>query len=107
MADRARAYLAGNCAHCHQPGGPPQTLIDLRYETPFAEQKLCDEVPLYGDFGTPGARVVKPGDRSLSELFFRITRRGAGQMPPLATSLVDEESTAVVGQWIDGLDSCP
>ncbi len=107
VSERARAYLAGNCAHCHLPGGPPQTFIDLRFETPFAQQRLCDEVPLYGDFGIPDARIIKPGERAGSELFFRVTQRGPGQMPPLATLLVDDEATAVIGQWIDGLASCP
>lgn len=107
LADRARAHLAGNCAHCHQPGGPPQTFIDLSYETPWEEQRLCGETPIYGDLGVPGAQVIKPGSKGESELFLRVTRRGAAQMPPLGTLVRDFEAEALIGTWIDGLDGCP
>ena len=29
---RARAYLAVNCAQCHQPGGPAPTALDFRFD---------------------------------------------------------------------------
>jgi hypothetical protein len=30
----------------------------------------------------------------------RVARRGAGQMPPLATSEVDAEAVRLLGEWI-------
>ncbi|MFM8890986.1 MAG: hypothetical protein ACKOTB_05040 [Planctomycetia bacterium] len=32
-----------------------------------------------------------------------MSRRGPGQMPQLATSLVDEPAVRVVGEWIESL----
>jgi hypothetical protein len=36
-----------------------------------------------------------------------MTRRGPGQMPQLATSIVDEKAVAVVREWIESLAPKP
>jgi|GEM_PF-331209 len=106
LADRARAYLDSNCAHCHQPGGPGRGDIDLRFSTPFSRQGLCDARPATGDLGIPGARILAPGDPGRSVLLRRVDRRGVAQMPPLATEVVDGDATDVIGDWIRSLDGC-
>lgn len=88
---RTRAYLHGNCAQCHRPGGEREEL-DLRWEAPLADN-LCD--------------AVVPGDSAASPLYARDATRGAGQMPPLATDLPDAAQLAVTAAWIDGMVSCP
>lgn len=93
IEDRARGYLAGNCAHCHQPSGPAP-FFDARYETPFSSTNTCN-------------RLVIPGDPAASPIFARMSTRGAGQMPPIATRYVDDAGQAVVEEWIDGLAACP
>jgi len=35
-----------------------------------------------------------------SEIYARLSRRGARQMPPLATSVTDDEALAVLRRWI-------
>ena len=50
-----------------------------------------------------GGAIVAPGDPSRSILLQRITRRGPGQMPPLASAVVDERSAELLRAWIAGL----
>jgi mono/diheme cytochrome c family protein len=104
---RARAYLQGNCAHCHHPGGPTSMTMDLRFETSFTATNTCNATPRGGDLGVPGASIIYPGEPSLSVLYLRMTRRDANQMPPLATYLVDTDAANVVASWIQSLAGCP
>jgi uncharacterized repeat protein (TIGR03806 family) len=104
---RARSYLHGNCSHCHLPGGTAPTTIDFRFFTPFRETNTCNAIPTQGDLDIDGARIVKPGSPDESVLWLRMSRRGANQMPPLATSIVDSAASAVLRSWIQSLDGCP
>jgi uncharacterized repeat protein (TIGR03806 family) len=106
VAARARAYVQGNCAHCHQPGGRCD-VMDLRFETPFRATDLCNEPPWYGYLEDPDDRRLVPGDPQHSILWQRVSRRGPDQMPPLATHLVDEEAVDLLSEWITGLAGCP
>jgi uncharacterized repeat protein (TIGR03806 family) len=107
LEGRARSYLQGNCAQCHQPGGPTAASIDLRYETPLALTNTCDAVPVSGDLGVAGSRILVPGAPDQSVLWLRDSRRGTGQMPPLATNAVDPLGSELVRDWILSLSSCP
>ena len=59
-ADGARAYLHGNCGHCHRPGGwtPPDLDMDLLFTTepelkwPLAMAKLGVDISMLS--GTAG-----------------------------------------------------
>lgn len=104
---RARAYLATNCAMCHQPGGPGNASIDLRFGTAFGGTATCDEVPTQGDLGLTDARIIAPGAPERSVLLERMSRRGVDQMPPLATERTDDAAIAVISDWIESLSSCP
>jgi uncharacterized repeat protein (TIGR03806 family) len=106
VADRARALLDANCAMCHRPGGPADAQIDLRAETPLAAMGVCDVPPAQGDLNIAGARLVAPGAPDRSVLLQRMLRRGTGQMPPLATHVVDERGAALVKAWIQELNAC-
>lgn len=101
---RARSYLAANCAHCHQPGGPSPVGIDLRATTPLASTGLVGVAPTQGDLGLPNAQRVRAGRKEESVLWERLRRRdGATQMPPLATLSADPAAVDLIGQWIDGM----
>ncbi|MDB6029687.1 MAG: glucose sorbosone dehydrogenase [Verrucomicrobiales bacterium] len=50
--------------------------------------------------GDPQNRVVVPGDLVHSMMLTRISTRGAGQMPPLATSVLDTNAIALLRAWI-------
>ncbi len=99
-AERVNSYLAANCAHCHRPGA-----IESGFDARF-------EVPLDSLIGAPTSAhsssanvIVAGGDRWSSELYLRDASLGAGAMPPLAKSMVDEAYVAVLESWIDG--TCP
>ena len=96
---RARSYLHANCADCHR-----DAKLDLRITTPLASTNACG----------PG-RPIAPGDPGASRLLqsMRILEAGtpdagigAGPMPPLGRTTVDEPAARVVEDWIRSL-TCP
>lgn len=99
VAWRARSWLSVNCSPCHQPGGLGSGQFDTRLSTPTSSAGLILG-PLQSPSGDIADRVVVPGDLVHSKLFTRINTRGLQQMPPLATSIVDEEGVEVIRQWI-------
>ncbi len=107
LADRARAYLHTNCAHCHRPGGPTSVNLDLRYTTAFASTNTCDVSPQAGDLGLgAGARLIAPGNVANSILINRVNRRDANGMPPLGSNQVDAAGVALLTQWVNSMPGC-
>ena len=112
LANRARSYLHSNCSSCHQPAGGGNAMFSLLYLSAFGErdlskQRIVDERPMHHTFGLPEPRIIAPGDPDRSVLFSRISRRGPGQMPQLATTVIDEAGLSVVRAWIESLDPQP
>jgi uncharacterized repeat protein (TIGR03806 family) len=102
----ARGYLHSNCSGCHRFYGSVWT-PRLTATSTLAEMRLCNVFPSFGTFGLAGARVLLPGDPSRSLLSVRPHRVGAGQMPPLARSIVDPYGTQLIDAWVDSwLASC-
>ena len=107
VADRARAYLQANCAHCHQPGGLGNATIDLRWTATLEATGACAAAPQQGDMGVAGAQIVAPGDADTSVLWLRmVTLDPEVRMPNLASTVVDDAGAAVIEAWIDGLAGC-
>jgi hypothetical protein len=109
LEQRARSYLASNCAHCHQPGGwqPPPMTLDLRFDRTLAETAMCG-VELQFASPVSGAELrIAPGSHRDSNLWLRLVHEGPGRMPPLAVGIVDDEAVDVIGRWIDELGDCP
>ncbi|MCP4522455.1 MAG: hypothetical protein GY827_12310 [Cytophagales bacterium] len=82
LAERGRAYLAMNCAHCHNPKGwdtPAQEGFDFRYDTPF------DQTGIQDDQNEIRNNVVN------------------GQMPFIGTTMLDEEGVALLVEYLDGI----
>ncbi|MBA3395282.1 MAG: hypothetical protein H0T89_21720 [Deltaproteobacteria bacterium] len=86
---RARSYMAANCAHCHNPNNI--AVKDLRYTTPLGQTKLCTS--------------ITPGSPSSSDLYVRVTSRPG--MPALGTLIVDPHADEILARWISGMTSCP
>jgi mono/diheme cytochrome c family protein len=103
LAARVRSYLHANCSQCHVVAGGGNSQINLDFATDLAGTKLIDVLPQHKNFAPPGTPLIKPGDPDHSILYQRATRRGTGQMPPLATSLVDRRAAKLLRQWISGL----
>ncbi len=105
-------YLHTNCGGCHNaflnvtPDPSPSPRMRLLVEqttvqTTDTYTTLCN-VPTYNpDF--QGISRVVPGDAAHSEIMTRMAQRGASQMPPLATELVDDDGIAKVAAFIDSL----
>jgi hypothetical protein len=102
---RARSYLHANCAICHVEMGGGNALIDLEYTTPAARTQLFNTEPQHERFGIDAAKLIAPGNPRASILLYRVSTRGTGQMPPLATSRVDEAAVSLLRAWIAGLST--
>lgn len=97
---RARSYLHVNCASCHTNAGGGNAQFELSFTTKLANTKLVDVKPLHNTFKIPDAQLVAPGEPDRSLLLYRTALRGQGQMPPLATSRVDDAAVEMLRQWI-------
>jgi uncharacterized repeat protein (TIGR03806 family) len=107
LGQRARAYLHTNCAGCHRPNGPTPSSMDLRYATLLSATNACDALPQSGDLGLgAGARIIAPGSAANSVAVARMNLRGANQMPPLASAIVDAAGVTLVQSWIASLTNC-
>jgi uncharacterized repeat protein (TIGR03806 family) len=99
LEHRVRSYLQANCVQCHQPGGPSQGGWDARITTATASAGLING-PLVNDLGDPANRVLVPSDTVHSVLLQKLSTRGPGQMPPIASSIADPAGTALLTEWI-------
>lgn len=97
---RARSYLKANCSFCHQPGAVVASW-DGRVSTPTRFANLINGTP-FNDLGDPGNRIITPGATNLSLVHTRMSTRGPGAMPPLASSLVDTNGAGLLARWIMG-----
>lgn len=107
VGQRARAYLAVNCAMCHRPGGVDGGVPDLRFGTPAAATGLCRASPKNGVLGLAGALLVAPGLPDRSVLSLRMHADDWSRMPPLESALVDPSGAALVDAWIASGADCP
>ena len=105
LDQRARSYLAVNCASCHRPESVSRTIIDLRYDTPLAATNTVDAFPTLGDLGEPEARILAPGAPQLSTLHLRMRTLGTFRMPPLASSRIDERGADLIAEWIASMSA--
>jgi len=99
---RVRSYLAANCVQCHQPDGAALGAWDARIATPTASAGLVGGL-LINPAGDSANRVIAPADPAHSMLLTRISTRGANQMPPIASSELDNADIALVTAWINSL----
>jgi uncharacterized repeat protein (TIGR03806 family) len=100
---RARAYLHSNCSHCHRKWGGGNAEFQLLATLPLEELGIVNTPAGQGTFEIPGAKILTPGHPETSLLYTRMKRRGLGQMPHVATNLVDEEGVKLIEEWIKSL----
>jgi len=89
LEHRMRAYIATNCAHCHNPAGE-RNQQDFRFATLLGNTGLC--------------ALIAPGDPAGSRLYQKDASRPG--MPPIATDLVDPFVADVEAQWIRSMMTC-
>jgi hypothetical protein len=81
--------------------------MDLRFGTPLKDAALCNADPEAGNLGIADAKLLLPGKPASSLVHVRPSALGANRMPPLASSVVDTQGTALLGSWITSLTACP
>jgi uncharacterized repeat protein (TIGR03806 family) len=111
IADRGRAYLEANCAHCHGVVGLAKGTafwLDWDHTDPVkgnpTDWGVC-KVPASAGGGTCGLGFdVVPGHAELSIVPCRVgTLESKVAMPPVGHALVHEEGVALLKAWIDAL----
>jgi uncharacterized repeat protein (TIGR03806 family) len=100
---RVKVWLDVNCAMCHQPNGPGNANIDLRYVTALEDAGIIGVNPAQGDLNEENAKLVAPGQPENSVLLKRIETLGPGRMPNVASNQVDKAAVKLVREWIAGL----
>lgn len=110
LETRARSYLHANCGNCHRPGGvrEPNVMMELRFSAAASDLGICGLRPNRTDLGMADAMLLLPGDPARSILSLRMhSLIPSLRMPPLASSVIDPDGTALVDAWIRGKESCP
>ena len=100
---RARSYLHANCSFCHVDAGGGNSAVNFEIVAKPAEARLVDGRPVHTTFEIADARIVASGAPERSLVLYRMDRRGRGQMPPLASTIVDERAVALLREWIASL----
>jgi mono/diheme cytochrome c family protein len=103
LTNRVRAYLHANCSHCHTEAGGGNSAMELTAKMKLGDMRLIDAPPQHDTFELPDARLISPGHPDRSVMFWRLTHRGFGQMPPLAVTTVDDEAVRLFEAWIRAL----
>ena len=105
LENRARSFLAANCAHCHRRGGGGTVPTDLAYLSSADEMNAINVRPSQGDFGIKHARVVSPGQPERSVLFYRMMTGGSGHMPKLGSRDNAVEGLKLIHDWIEAMNT--
>jgi len=103
LEERARVYLDVNCAMCHQPNGPGNANIDLRYTTDLESTNTINVKPAQDDLGIAGARLISPGHPERSLMWHRMNTKTVGRMPSIGSNRVDPAGTELLRAWIESL----
>ncbi|HVE42503.1 MAG TPA: PQQ-dependent sugar dehydrogenase [Planctomycetota bacterium] len=106
LNERARSYLAVNCACCHRFGGGGAAKIILLHDVPLTETRL-DVRPSLGMFDLTDPYLIAGGDPSRSALLFRVSKLGQGRMPHVGSEAVDEAGVRLLRRWIASLQEAP
>jgi len=101
LEERARSYIAVNCAYCHRADGTVSGANwDGRPELTLAQTGLIDGEAV-NDLGNPSNRYVVAGDTFHSIVYNRVAAtNGFTRMPPLATSELDHDGIDLLNDWI-------
>jgi mono/diheme cytochrome c family protein len=103
LNQRARSWLHVNCSSCHIEAGGGNAQMELEFVTALDKMRILEVKPQHHTFDLMDARLVSPGHPDRSVLLKRVGMRGAGQMPPLASSRIDTEGQLLLREWIRSL----
>jgi len=111
LEERAKAYLDGNCAHCHSSRGAAfQSGLMLDVGTigttsPSTSMWGVCKKPLAYSSQEPSRRYdIEPGQAIASILLYRLSHTETSEiMPTIGRKVNHTEGIAVVRDWINGL----
>jgi uncharacterized repeat protein (TIGR03806 family) len=101
LGERARSYLASNCAHCHRPAGPAPGGLDLRRAPLLGGMNLIGVLPTEGDLGLVGAQRIRVGSKGQSVLWERVQTTDLAVRMPAGSRVPDPLAVSLLGSWID------
>lgn len=109
-AERARAYLDINCAHCHNPEGPGSTsalFLNFELANPI-QYGVCKSPVAPGNGGSDMRFDIMPGQAERSILYHRLKSVDpAVMMPEIGRSLAHRKGLKLIYQWISEMEgSC-
>jgi len=107
VAERARAYLDINCAHCHNPAGSARNSgFYLHLEESDAYALGFCKLPVSAGPGTGGHKyVIQPGSAETSILWYRMnSTEGDIRMPESSRTLIHQEGVELIREWINTLE---
>jgi mono/diheme cytochrome c family protein len=108
-ARAAQGYLLGNCSGCHNRTGPLASL-GLDFDQSLTAPSTPSSLGQRSHFQLPGATSslrMAPGHPRQSVVWFRMSVRGAAQMPPLGSKLVDRAGLDLVARYIASSSASP
>jgi len=103
VEERARAWLAVNCAHCHNPHGPGAVSgLDLSADQDSPVRLGIFKPPVAAGRGSEGHRFsIDPGSPETSFLINRLRSTDpAVMMPPTGRRLAADDGLKLVSEWI-------
>jgi uncharacterized repeat protein (TIGR03806 family) len=103
VEQRARAWLAVNCAHCHNPGGAGGVSgLDLRLSQSDPVRIGIFKPPVAAGRGSEGLRYsIEPGRPEASFLINRLRSVDPSvMMPPIGRRTSSAEAAALISEWI-------
>ncbi len=107
LDQRARSYLAGNCAHCHRAGGHggPSGLVLEATETRPAHFGICKS-PVAAGPGSGGRLYdITPGRPDESIMVYRMESTDLEvKMPELPNLIPDDAGARLIREWIAAMD---
>jgi uncharacterized repeat protein (TIGR03806 family) len=106
VADRARAYLDVNCAHCHSRAGMANNSgLYLNWEETDPSALGVGKRPVAAGRGSGGFSFsIEPGHPERSILLYRMLSNEPGvQMPQIGRSVAHDEGVALVRAYIAGM----
>jgi len=101
---RAKSYLDGNCAHCHNPEGPAKNSgLNLRWDNTDKTTYGFMKSPVAAGRGSGNFQYdILPGKAKESILYYRMNSKDPGiMMPELGRKLIHQEGLELIREWIN------
>ncbi len=100
LEKRVRSHLAGNCSHCHRPGG-----TGAEWDARFGSFSGIVNRPARNNLGIENAKLVAPGDVGNSLMHHRMASVSPTErMPPMTRNVPDTVALEILEEWIGSLN---